>query len=178
MSAIFEACLSHVLKMEGGYVDHPLDRGGPTKYGITLQALRDYNGLPSIPASVIKDLTLEQASKIYEHRYWNTMRLDRVRSAKLALVLFDQGVNCGPNTAIRMLQEVLNEDFAENLVVDGVLGNRTDVAVATASESKLLRKLIQKAQDRYVSICVKKPDQLVFLAGWLNRTHALQDATA
>lgn len=178
MNPIFERCLAHVLKTEGGYVDHPEDKGGPTNFGITIQTLRDYSGLPSIPTSMIKSLTLEHATRIYEQKYWNTMRLDRVRSERLCLVLFDQGVNAGPVTAVQMLQQVLNEHFAEKLTVDGVIGNRTDAAIATAPENRLIRKFLQQAQDRYATICVKNPSQIVFLKGWLNRTHALQDATA
>lgn len=175
---IFDACLNHVLEREGGFVNHPLDNGGPTNFGITLQTLADYSGLPSLPIEAIKNLTREHAARIYEFKFWNTMKLDRVRSQNLCLILFDQGVNCGPVTAIKMLQEVLNESFSENLLVDGDLGNKTDVAIATAHEARLCRKLIQKAQSRYAALCVKNPAQLVFLGGWLNRTFALQDATA
>lgn len=177
MNTIFQACLAHILKVEGGFVDNPRDPGGATNFGITLQTLADYSGLPSLPISVVKNLTQQQAEKIYEHKYWNVMRLDRVRSKNLCLVLFDQGVNGGPVTAIKMLQEVLNESFGEKLTVDGVIGNKTDVAIATASEEKLLRKLIQKAQLRYITICVNNPSQLEFLRGWFKRTVVLQDAT-
>lgn len=176
MTSIFQICLEYILKVEGGYTDHPLDRGGPTNFGITLQTLADYNGLPSTPVSAIKELTQEQASKIYELKYWNTMRLDRVHSKKVCMILFDQGVIAGPVTAIKMLQEVLNECFQEELEIDGVLGNHTDVAIATANETRLCRKLIQKALRRYVSLCEKNPGQLVFLKGWMNRTFALQEA--
>lgn len=175
MTPIFEACLSHVLKSEGGYSNHPADRGGPTNFGITQEVLASYRGRPASPDDV-KNLTRDEAAKIYELRYWNVMNLHRIRSKKIALILFDQGVNGGPATAIKMLQTVLNESFGERLAVDGILGNKTDVAVATAPEAQLCRKLIRAAQLRYADICVKNPTQLVFLKGWLNRTYALQDA--
>ncbi len=179
MNTILEACLRHIFKIEGEYIDHPMDRGGPTKFGITLKTFADYSGLPSLPVSAIQNLTAEHAARIYEFKYWNTMRLDRVRSQKLALILFDQGVNGGPRTAIKMLQEVLNESFGEKLKVDGDLGNKTDAAVAKVADSvRLCRKLIQKAQVRYVNLAIADPSQMVFLKGWLNRTFTLQDITA
>lgn len=172
----FEACLTHILKSEGGFVDHPMDKGGPTKFGITLQTLADYSGLPLIHKSAIETLTIENASKIYEIRYWNTMNLGRIASKKVCLIVFDQGVNAGPVTAVKMLQEVLNESFNCKLKIDGDLGNKTDAAISTADEALLCRRLIQKAQARYISICVANPDQLVFIKGWLNRTFALWEA--
>jgi len=177
MITLFEGCLNHVLKSEGGYVDNPLDHGGPTNFGITIETLSAYRGV-ACSAEDVKALTKNEAAKIYELKYWNTMRLDRVRAQKVALILFDLGVNMGPSIAIRMLQETLNESFKEKLTVDGVLGNRTDVAISTAPETALCRKLIQKAQARYAAICVSNPSQLVFLRGWLNRTFALWDAIA
>lgn len=178
MTTIFDSCLSHTLKIEGEeFVNHPVDRGGATKFGITKATLSSYRGVEVSDKDVF-DLTLEEAAKIYELRYWNTMRLDRVRSKDVALILFDQGVNAGPTTAVKLLQKVLNESFREKLLVDGVLGNKTDVAIATAPEAKLCRKLIQAAQLRYVDICVSNPSQLVFLKGWLNRTFFLQEQTS
>ena len=29
--------IDDILRREGGYVNHPADKGGPTKYGITLK---------------------------------------------------------------------------------------------------------------------------------------------
>lgn len=177
MKTILEGCLEHVFAREGGFVNLPADRGGPTNFGITQDTLSAYRGVLATVEDV-KNLTQDEAAKIYELRYWNTMRLDRIQRQRIALILFGLGVNMGPAAAIRLLQMTLNEHFREKLSVDGVLGNHTDVAISTAPEAKLCRKLIQAAQLRYAAICVSDASQLVFLKGWLNRTFALQDAVA
>jgi|GEM_PF-4548155 len=38
--------IDRLIDREGGFVDHPADRGGPTKYGITLRTLSKWRGYP------------------------------------------------------------------------------------------------------------------------------------
>ena len=42
---VFEQCLAVVLDKEGGFTDHPRERGGPTHRGITLATLAQWKGL-------------------------------------------------------------------------------------------------------------------------------------
>ena len=35
------AYVQRMIALESGYVDHPNDKGGPTKYGITLKVARE-----------------------------------------------------------------------------------------------------------------------------------------
>jgi len=170
----FESALVHVLKSEGGYTNHPNDKGGPTNWGITQADYSSFLGRPAT-ADDVKAMTIEEASAIYKKKYWDAMKLERIRDREIALILFDQGVNRGTKTAIKNLQTVLNESFGEKLEVDGVLGNRTDVAIATAPKRTLCRKLLQNAVENYCRICIKNPSQLVFLLGWINRVDKLAD---
>ena len=57
----FKDLIDGVLVREGGYVDHPSDPGGETKYGIAKR---------SHPKEDIKNLTKERAAEIYEKDYW------------------------------------------------------------------------------------------------------------
>ena len=34
--------IKEIIRREGGYVNHPNDRGGPTKYGVTHKTLSRY----------------------------------------------------------------------------------------------------------------------------------------
>ena len=85
-----------VLGKEGGYVDHPDDKGGPTQWGITQNTARahGYRG-------DMRDLTREQALEILEADYWYGPRFDQVAalSSDIAAELCDTGVNMGPTVA-------------------------------------------------------------------------------
>ncbi|WP_303046913.1 glycosyl hydrolase 108 family protein, partial [Edwardsiella tarda] len=62
-----------LLKREGGYVNHPADRGGPTNWGITEAAARA-NGY----AGDISMLSRDQALRIYHADYWESPRFDLI----------------------------------------------------------------------------------------------------
>ena len=67
-----------ILKHEGGYVNHPSDKGGPTNKGITQAtwnkfALSDVNKQPTLDN--LKQLTDDDATKIYWKRYWEPIRI-------------------------------------------------------------------------------------------------------
>ena len=98
----FHRCIDLILAEEGGYVHHPNDPGGETKFGIAKRAY---------PHLDIARLTLADAVNLYQRDDWTPMRGDAFPDS-LALLLFDSAVNQGPKTAIRLLQKALtlNED--------------------------------------------------------------------
>ena len=89
MSEAFERALEHVLKWEGGFVNHPLDPGGATNMGITRKTLADWLGRNSIPIQTIKDLSRETAAQIYKKNYWDAVRADEM-PAPVAMLMFDR----------------------------------------------------------------------------------------
>ena len=93
-----------LIEREGGYVDHPADKGGPTCFGITEAVARAHGYVGSM-----RQLPREEAVAIYTRLYWLRPRLDEVgkRSARLAAELFDTGVNMGPAVAATFLQRAL-----------------------------------------------------------------------
>lgn len=181
----FDIALDHVLRVEGGeYTDHPADAGGPTKFGITLQDLRDYRGDQKLQANDVKNLGLEEAKQIYKARYWDKMNLGFLddQDFRIPLSIMDQGVNRGTKTAVMLAQVVMNTAYTtigvqslKPLTVDGVLGPVTRERLSMFNPEFFAREFIQAAQHGYLDIVKRKPNQMVFMKGWLNRTHVLED---
>jgi len=162
----YRACLDHVLKWEGGYVDHPRDPGGATNHGITRATLAQHLGRPVTKAEV-KALTVETAGEIYRPRYW-----DKVRGGDLAdgfdLVAFDGGVNSGPRRGVRWLQKGLG------VTADGVMGPQTQAAANGAGDRVVV---IQRACAARMGFLRGLKTWSSFGRGWARRV-ADTEATA
>ena len=97
--------IEDVIEREGGYVDHPADRGGPTRWGITEAVARRSGYLDDM-----RMLPACDAAAIYKRLYWIAPNFDRVAemAPTLAGELFDTGINMGTGTATGFLQRALN----------------------------------------------------------------------
>lgn len=133
----FDRALEHILKYEGGLVDHPKDPGGITKYGISLRAY------PSLGRGGIRNLNLKTAGDIYRKDYWDALKCDQL-PAELRLVVFDCAVNQGVNYAARALQS------AASVKSDGILGPITLRAVAASGDVlELVNRFVHNRYLRY-----------------------------
>jgi lysozyme family protein len=165
-----------LIDREGGYVDHPADRGGPTTWGITQQVARA-NGY----AGPMRDLPVETAIAIYKRLYWTKPGFAFVAEIvpRIAAELFDTGVNMGPATAAKFLQRALNAlnrsggDYLD-VKPDGAVGPATLAALAAflrvrgvKGEAVLLRALQALQGAHYLSLAESRPANEAFLYGWL-----------
>lgn len=169
--------ISELIEREGGFVDHPADRGGPTRWGITEAVARahGYRGDMS-------DFPREEAEAIYRRLYWLRPRFHQVaqRAPRIAGELFDTGANMGPGVATTFLQRALTalnrngKDYPD-LVPDGRIGPLTLAALdaflsvrgSTGGETVLLRALEALQGERYLRLAEKRPANEAFLYGWL-----------
>lgn len=85
-----DTLIDSLIEREGGFANHPSDRGGPTNFGITEAVARahGYSG-------AMRNLPRSEAAAIYKRLYWLRPRFDQVarRSEAVASELFDSGVN-------------------------------------------------------------------------------------
>lgn len=158
--ANFDKEIETVLKHEGGYVHDPQDPGGETKYGISKK---------SHPEIDIKNLTLDQAKKIYKTKYWDKMRLDEIVCQKIAGKMFDMGVNSGIKRSTKIAQKACNILGCE-VVEDGILGKMTIRAINSIKNHQLFLKIfICFRVHFYIDLTVKYTGLKKFLKGWIAR---------
>ena len=164
--ADIEDALVFTLKNEGGYTNHPLDKGGPTNKGITIHRLSEFLGRKATTEDV-KNLDYERIKLIYKQYYWDVMNLDKVLEQSIATVLFDMGVLCGTGTAARLCQEVLGVEQTKKM--DAV----TLDAINATTDEKFILEFAKRNIQRFEDIVRTKPSQKVFLKGWTNRANRL-----
>lgn len=196
----YAAAVKHVLAIERGFVDDPVDRGGATKFGISLRFLAsegafddDANGIAEfdldmdgdIDGQDIRKLTRGHAVYLYHRCFWLALDCD-VFDAPIGEMLFDQGVNGGRSSAGKLLQRAINQALLRfpqgpgrpsQLAVDGKLGTMTRGALVLVLRligmDELCELFREAVRERYRSIAFRNPSQQRFLKGWLARADRL-----
>jgi lysozyme family protein len=168
--------IDDVIDREGDYVNHPADRGGPTRWGITLAVARAQGFTGDM-----RVLPRAEAAAIYRRIYWLRPAYDQVagRAPRIAAELFDTGVNMGTATATGFLQRALNalnrgaRDYPD-IAIDRQIGARTLSALdgflaarGRQAETVLLRAIEALQGERYIALAERRPSQEAFLFGWL-----------
>lgn len=156
----FDQAFDTLLKHEGGFVDHPDDPGGATRFGITEAVAREvgYRG-------DMRDLPIALAARIYRERYWDAVRAEQL-PAQVRYVVFDAAVNSGVGQAARWLQR------AVGVRDDGVIGPQTLAAVAQHNPEALTRRFLSQ-RLRFMSGLANWP---AFGRGWARRIADLLEA--
>jgi lysozyme family protein len=158
----FEQSAAHVLKHEGGFVQHSRDPGGATKFGITRETL---SRVKNRPASIddVRRLSRKEAMAIYRRLYWDVVRADELPPG-LDLAVFDLAVNSGPARAAKMLQAALGVE------ADGIVGPVTLAAARAADAAQTVRRFT-KARLGFLG---RLAAWSVFGLGWRRRVLAVE----
>ena len=177
----FEKCQNFVLKWEGGLTDDAADSGGLTKYGVSWaylkdieksrpSVLRDILGTGTVTRQTIKDLTKDQAWRLFKYSFWDPFKLDEMPLA-VALCAYDCNVNHGAGNAMRIIQRAANmlPSVMPKLSVDGKFGPKTRAAMNHLACPSGIAAIAAKRQSFYDSIVANRPSQRVFIRGWTRR---------
>ena len=174
----------HILNYEGGYVNHPNDKGGETNMGITIGTLNKAKKRGLIPQDIkIKDLSKhpEYVYAIYNVMYYKDCLCDKI-PAMLSFAFHDACVNHGrggrtkkgtPIGAGMMLQDILVNKYKKNIVFDGVVGKQSIAALndvlSTVSVDTITKNFNDRRELYFKRIVENNPSQEVFIKGWLSR---------
>jgi len=169
VSDAFSKALEFALRWEGGYSNHPADRGGETNFGVTHAVYNAYRKMHGRPLQSVRMISAAEVRDIYQKRYWTSAGCEEL-PPKLALSHFDWAVNAGVIRAVKTLQAIVGVN------ADGIVGPLTKQAIIAATATNREVWLC----DRYNAIregCYRRwgvGSQAVFLTGWMNRLNALR----
>lgn len=164
VAANFQHALRLVLKHEGGWSDHPRDPGGATNKGITLATYSGWLGRSASKAE-LRDIPKAHIDAIYRDRYWKPCGGDLLPSG-VDYCVFDFGVNSGPRTAVKRLQEIVHTEQ------DGIVGPDTLAAVNRYGHRKTIRDLTARRFRFLRSLSTWD----TFGRGWTRRVNGVEQA--
>lgn len=162
---MLESIITDILKAEGwdAYTNRPTDRGGPTKWGITLQAWRGYcKNWDSIDERDIQTITEADARKFYWSEHIKTPRFDQLPLPLMPMVV-DCGVHHGTQVAATWVQQ------AVGVRRDGIIGPKTLYAVNSANVLAVYQRVLASRFRLYGRLVTTDPIQAEYAHGWNNR---------
>jgi len=173
---LWEMSIAFVLAREGGYVNHPADKGGETNMGITKGTLMAAYAQGLVPHREPKKLTKDEAEAIYRANYWDRYGWGNI-AWPVCLVLFDATVNHGGGGMAKLAQRSANM-FDARLDDDGKFGPKTLAALTSLSETQPIafsEEFLRQRKKYFDNIIAQNPSQEVFKNGWYNRLKHLAD---
>jgi len=145
----FDQAFERLIGHEGGYVSHPQDPGGETKFGISKR---------SYPAEDIPGMTLERAKAIYLRDFWDASGCNYIPDTT-RFDLFDMAVNSGVQSAIMTMQRAIGA------TPDGIIGPKT-LMLLDNTDSLRFRMRFNGYRLQFMSSLPTWPS---FGRGWANR---------
>lgn len=168
------------LKFEGGYANVKGDKGGETYCGISRNANPNWPGWavlerykPLTRGDLINDSELRaHVASLYWDKYFEANQFHRFLYALPALMCFDFAVH-GGYSAIR-LQRMLAARFSQQLLIDGVMGDKTLQAVNAQDPVRLSLAILDWRREHLRNLIQANPDYEKFAEGWNSRLTALR----
>ena len=142
----FERAMNYLMKVEGGYSNRKNDWGGATNFGVTQTTFNSWRDSQGKPRENVKNITNDEAIKIYKKMYWEASGADREKDPRDALILFDTAVQYGDYNARKMFEKSGGNFY----------------------------KMLEQRRKQYKETVKKFPGQKVNLQGWMNRMSELE----
>jgi lysozyme family protein len=159
--------------------EHPADRGGLTKAGITVTTLGEWRQLGRRATRVeLESMTEDECRAIYRARY---ARPFEGIPEPLRSLMVDWAVTSGHDDPTKALQASLRSRGVYGGAVDGIFGAKTRAALLRDQHQRETYQDVFKARIAfYRDLALRDPEvrtflethprtQLHFLAGWQNR---------
>lgn len=160
-----------IRSFEGGFSDHPADRGGATNMGVTIGTWRaqgyDKDGDGDIDVDDLRLLTEDDAKSIFKRNYWDRWKADSINDQSIANILVDWVWGSGAN-GIKIPQRMLG------VKSDGIVGPKTLEALNACNAQDLFEHIKRERQIFFERICENRPSNRVFLKGWLRRLYSIR----
>jgi len=191
----FDTAFAYTAVFEGGYANHPMDKGGETNRGIIMNNFKKWakSDLGIEPTSDnLKKLTAEQAKILYKKHYWDRQNLDTLKDGNAAFAIFDFSVNSGGG--IKALKKVLNASLggftinsnftASEMTALNNMDGRKLFDIIQETRRNYIHNIVQRSVDSYLK---KHPDashkellkntQLQFEDSWIKRVNKIKYET-
>lgn len=153
-----------------GYHCIPGDSGGPTMIGVILSTYADWrrkHGKPTTTVEDLKAISYDEWLTLLKQEFWNPCKADQIRNKSIAHMLVDWRWVNGP-------QAVRNMQTAFSLVADGIVGPKTLAALNATDSETVFNRLKAAREASYRKIVQRRPSQMQFYQGWLNRTNDIK----
>lgn len=154
------------------FTDHPKDRGGATKFGVTWRVFNAYMGR-EMPIEALKELKKDLAIDILYSEFCFKPRLSMLHDERLKLCAVDCSIHSGPARAVRSLQYAV----FPGPPYDGDLGPITRNAILRADPAEVHRDMLAYRLRFLAKIVARDKSQSVF-TGWWNRVANLIELPA
>lgn len=136
----------------------PDGRAGSTSLGVTQTEYEKYVG-HKVTWNDMRALTGKDVAPIYKQKYWDAVHADQLPPA-VGHLAFDLGINSGPGTAARLLNQALGLPPATSISA------QTIAAARAADQATLVNRFTQLKNNRYRSLRQCN----IYCKGWLNRS--------
>lgn len=159
-----------IFRWEGGFSDHPADRGGATNMGVTLRTWQsqgyDKDGDGDIDVADLRLVTRDDATRFVLYPLFCRIGGDKIDDPAVAAAITDWAW-CSGAGIVKRVQRLVGA------TPDGIVGADTLRAI-NAQDGRTLFGDINAMRRKFLrGIVASRPSQRVFLKGWLNRVNAM-----